>query len=166
MTVRFDRLDLILSSRLMSDGSGSRCRMMSESPRKFNIFTAHIVANVSIGPFFFFNCGHAVPKSSHMHAQHFHLWPSFNMRESHCITRSSLSSMMPSVRLCGSACSLLNTHDVERADVSIFRNRKTHVEQWSILLLTRQESCRRLSDLGQSASRLHLDNCDLFDCWQ
>ena len=51
MTVRSGRLDLTLSAHLMSDGSGSHCRMMSESPRKFNIFTAHTVANVSVGPF-------------------------------------------------------------------------------------------------------------------
>ena len=49
MTVRSDRLDLTLSAHLMGDGSGSHCRMMSESPRKFNIFTAHTVANVSVG---------------------------------------------------------------------------------------------------------------------
>ena len=48
MTVRSDRLDLTLSAHFMSDGSGSHCRMMSESPRKFNIFTAHIVANISV----------------------------------------------------------------------------------------------------------------------
>ena len=35
----------------MSDGSGSHCRMMSESPRKFSIFTAHVTANVSVAPF-------------------------------------------------------------------------------------------------------------------
>ena len=35
----------------MIDGSGSHCRMMSEKPRKFNIFTAHNVANTSVGPF-------------------------------------------------------------------------------------------------------------------
>ena len=71
MTVRSDRLDLTLSAHLMSDGSGSHCRMTSESPRKFNIFTAHIVANVSVGPFHFYSCGHAVPQFSHIHAQHF-----------------------------------------------------------------------------------------------
>ena len=51
MTVRSSRLDLTFSADLMSDGSGSQCRMMSESPRKFNIFTAHTVAYVSVGPF-------------------------------------------------------------------------------------------------------------------
>ena len=51
MTVLSVRLDLTLSAHLMSDGSGSHCRMMSESPRKFSIFTAHIVANMSVGPF-------------------------------------------------------------------------------------------------------------------
>ena len=51
MTVRSDRLDLTLSAHLMSDGSGSHCRMTSESPRKFNTVTAHITANVSVGPF-------------------------------------------------------------------------------------------------------------------
>ena len=50
MTVLSVRLDLTLSAHLMSDGSGSHCRMMSESPRKFSIFTAHIVANMSVGP--------------------------------------------------------------------------------------------------------------------
>ena len=51
MTVRSGRLDLTLSAHLMSDGTGSHCRVMSESPRKFNIFTADTVANVSVGPF-------------------------------------------------------------------------------------------------------------------
>ena len=63
MTVRSDRLDLTLSAYLMSDGSGSHCRMTSESPRKFNIVTAWA--------FHFFNCGLAVSKCSHIHAQHF-----------------------------------------------------------------------------------------------
>ena len=35
----------------MSDGSGSHCRIMSESPRQFNIFTLHVTANVSVAPF-------------------------------------------------------------------------------------------------------------------
>ena len=35
----------------MSDGSGSHCKMMSESPRQFNIFTLHVTANVSVPPF-------------------------------------------------------------------------------------------------------------------
>ena len=48
MTVRSGRLDLTLSAHLMSDGSGSHCRMISESPRQFNIFTAHTIANVSV----------------------------------------------------------------------------------------------------------------------
>ena len=46
MTVLSVLLDLTLSAHFMSDGSGSHCRMMSESPRKFNIFTAHIVAHM------------------------------------------------------------------------------------------------------------------------
>ena len=32
----------------MSDGSGSHCKMMSESPRQFNIFTPHVTSNVSV----------------------------------------------------------------------------------------------------------------------
>ena len=48
----------------------------------------------------------------------------------------------------------------------MFRTRKAHVEQGSSLLLTRLESCRHLSDLGQSASRPHLDTCDFIDCWK
>ena len=51
MTVHSVLLDLTLSTHFMSDGSGSHCRMMSESQRKFNIFTAHIVVNMSVGPF-------------------------------------------------------------------------------------------------------------------
>ena len=51
MTVRSSRLDLTFSAHLMSDGSGSHCKMMSESPRKFNIFTAHTVAYLSVGRF-------------------------------------------------------------------------------------------------------------------
>ena len=48
MTVRSVLLDLTLSAHFMSDGSGSHCRMTSESPRKFSIFTAHIDANMSV----------------------------------------------------------------------------------------------------------------------
>ena len=44
------RLDFALSAHLMSDGSRSHCRMMSESPRQFNIFTLHVTANVSVAP--------------------------------------------------------------------------------------------------------------------
>ena len=51
MAVRSVRLDLTLSADVMSDGSGSHCRIMSESPRQFNIFTVHIVATMSVGPF-------------------------------------------------------------------------------------------------------------------
>ena len=51
MTVRFVRVDLTLSAHFMNDGSRPHCRMMSQSPRKFNILTAHIVANMSVGPF-------------------------------------------------------------------------------------------------------------------
>ena len=104
MTVRSDRLDL-----LMSDGSGSHCRMTSESPRKFNIFTAHIVANVSVGAFHFYSCGHAVPKCSHTRAQLFQSICGRNVFQHEIVTLynwSSLSLMMRSVRLCGSACAL------------------------------------------------------------
>ena len=50
MTVLSERLDLTLSAHFMSDCSRSHCRMMSESPRKVSIFTAHFVANMSVGP--------------------------------------------------------------------------------------------------------------------
>ena len=51
MTVLSVLSDLTLSAHFMSDGSGSHCKMMSESPRKFNIFTAQVVAYLSVGPF-------------------------------------------------------------------------------------------------------------------
>ena len=70
MTVLSVRLDLTLSAHFLSDGSGSHCRMMSESPRKFSIFNAHIVANMSVRPFVSNDCGHAVSECSHMHAEH------------------------------------------------------------------------------------------------
>ena len=35
----------------MSDGSGSHCKMMSESPRQFNIFSPHLTVHVSVAPF-------------------------------------------------------------------------------------------------------------------
>ena len=35
----------------MSDGSGSHCKMISESQRQFNIFTLRVTANVSVAPF-------------------------------------------------------------------------------------------------------------------
>ena len=51
MTVRSWRVDFTLSARFMSGGSGSHRKMMSESPRQFNIFTLHITANLSVAPF-------------------------------------------------------------------------------------------------------------------
>ena len=32
----------------MSDGSGSHCKMMSESPTQFNTFTPNVTVNVSV----------------------------------------------------------------------------------------------------------------------
>ena len=69
MTVRSCRLDLTLSAHLMSDGSGWHCRMMSESPRQFKIFTAHNRERVCC-TFHVNNCGHAVSECFHVHAQH------------------------------------------------------------------------------------------------
>ena len=34
----------------MGDGSGPHCKLMSKSPRQFNIFTPHVTANVSVAP--------------------------------------------------------------------------------------------------------------------
>ena len=51
MTVCSCRLDLTFCAHLMSDGSGSHCKMMPESPRQFSFFTAYITANVSVAPF-------------------------------------------------------------------------------------------------------------------
>ena len=39
------------SAHLMSDGSRSHCKMMSESPRQFNIFTLNVTADVSVALF-------------------------------------------------------------------------------------------------------------------
>ena len=100
----------------MSDGSGSHCKMMSESPRKFNIFTAQVVAYTVCWAFCFNNCGHAVSKCSHIHAEHFQSTCARSIFQHEivtlCITGSSLSSVMRSVRLCGSGCALPLTHDV------------------------------------------------------
>ena len=107
MTVRSDRLDLTLSAHLMSDGSGSHSRMMSESPRKFNMFTAHTVANLSVGPFTSITVDMPYPNAlTYMPSTFSQPVPAtpFNMRWSHCVAGSSLSSMMRPVRLCGSAC--------------------------------------------------------------
>ena len=120
MTVRSRRLDLTLSAHLMTDGSGSHCKMMSESPRKFNIFTAHIVANVSVWLFIsttvdslpYPNVLLDMPMSCP--ALSVHLWPQrlstqdrhIALLEVHCLR------MMRSVRLCGSTCALPLTHDV------------------------------------------------------
>ena len=71
MTVLSVCLDLTLSAHFMSDDSRSHCRMMSENPRKICIFTAHIVANMSVRPFCFHDCGDAVSECSHIHAEHF-----------------------------------------------------------------------------------------------
>ena len=70
MTVRSNRLDLTFSAHLMSDGSGSHCRMMSESPRKFNIFTAHTVAYVSVGPFISTTVDILYQNVLNIHAEH------------------------------------------------------------------------------------------------
>ena len=51
MTVFSVFLDLTLSAHFMSDDSERHCRMMSESPRKFSVFTAYIVANMFVGLF-------------------------------------------------------------------------------------------------------------------
>ena len=64
-------LDLTLPAHFMSDGSGSHCRMMSESSRKFIIFTAHIVANMSVGPFISTTVDMRYSECSHIHAEHF-----------------------------------------------------------------------------------------------
>ena len=69
MTVRSDRLDLTLS-HLMSDGSGSHSRMMSESKEVQHFHCPHCCELVCWA-FHFYNCGHAVPKCSHIHAKHF-----------------------------------------------------------------------------------------------
>ena len=71
MTVRSDHLDLTLSAHLMSDGSGSHSRMMPESPRKFNNFHCPHCCERVCWAFNFYYCGHAIPKCSHIHAQHF-----------------------------------------------------------------------------------------------
>ena len=113
MTVRSIRLDLTLSAHFMSNGSGSHCRMMSDNPMKFNIYTAHIVANMSVGHFVSTTVDMPYPNVlTYMLSTFSPPVPatSFNMRWSHCLTGSSLSSMMRSFRLCGSACAL--AHDV------------------------------------------------------
>ena len=69
MTVRSWRLDFALSAHVMIDGSGSHCKMMSESPMQFNIITAHVTANVSVAPFVSTIVECAVPKRFHIHAQ-------------------------------------------------------------------------------------------------
>ena len=51
MTVRSGRFDFAPSAHIMSDGSGSHCKMLSESPRPLRIFTTHVIANVSVAPF-------------------------------------------------------------------------------------------------------------------
>ena len=55
MTVLSVLLDLTLSAHL-NDGSGSHHKMISESQKKFNILTAQVVAQLSVGPF------HAISK--------------------------------------------------------------------------------------------------------
>ena len=115
MTVLCVLSDLTLSAHFVSDGSGSHCRMMSESPKKLSIFSAHIVANMSVGLFVSTTVDMPYPNVlTYMLSTFSPPVPatSFSMRSSHCITGSSLSSMTRSVRLCGSACALPLTHDV------------------------------------------------------
>ena len=93
MTVLSVRLDLTLSAHYVSNGSGSHRRMMSESPRKFNISTAHIVANMSVGPFVSTTVDMPYPNVlTYMLSTFSPPVPvtSFSMRQSHCITGSSL----------------------------------------------------------------------------
>ena len=46
-----ERSNVSPSAHLMSDGSGSHCITMPESPRQLDIFTPDITANVSVLPF-------------------------------------------------------------------------------------------------------------------
>ena len=70
MTVRSVRLDLTLSANFVSDGSGSHCRMMSESPKRFNIFYCPHCCEHVCWAFRFYDCGLAASKCSHVHAEH------------------------------------------------------------------------------------------------
>ena len=106
MTVLSLRLDLTLSAHFMSNGSGSHCRMMSESPRKFIIFTADIVANMSVGPFV-----SAVSECSHIHAEHFQTTCARNIFQYEIVTLYHWEFAVFDDALC-SACALPLTHDV------------------------------------------------------
>ena len=79
MTVRSGRFDFAPSAHIVSDGSGSHCKMLSESTRQISIFTTHVIANVSVAPFVSNNSGCAVPKRFHIHAQHFQSTGSCNI---------------------------------------------------------------------------------------
>ena len=72
MSVLSVRLDLTLSAHVMSDGSGSPCRMMSERPKKEiqHFHCPHCCEHVC-WTFWFHDCGHAVSECSHIHAEHF-----------------------------------------------------------------------------------------------
>ena len=70
MTVLAVLLDLTLSAHFMSDGSGSHCRMMSESPEIQHFHCPHCCIHVCWA-FRIHDCGHAVSECSHIHAEHF-----------------------------------------------------------------------------------------------
>ena len=88
MTVLSDLLDLAFSAHLMSDGSGSQCRMMSESPRKFNIFDCPHCCERVCYALHFYKCGHAVPKYSQIHAEHVQSTCALNVFEHEIVTLS------------------------------------------------------------------------------
>ena len=71
MTVRSVLLDLTLSAHFLSDGSGSHCRMMSESPKEIQHFHCPHCCEHVCWDFCFNDCGHAVSECSHIHAEHF-----------------------------------------------------------------------------------------------
>ena len=86
MTVLSVLLDLTLSAHFVNYRSKSHCKMMSENPKEFNIFTAQVVALLSVGPFLSTTVDMPYPNVlTHMLSTFNPPVPavSFNMKQSH-----------------------------------------------------------------------------------
>ena len=142
----------------MSDGSGSHCKMMSESPRQFNMFTLHVTANVSVD-FRLNNCGLAVSNRCLIHAQHFQYIGSCSIFQNKVvILNNGIFALVRSIRLCGSVCGLPLAHDVHhgwngRCVNSCYILILKRFTQESVLHLLRQKLCRLQLDPQQLVAR-------------
>ena len=111
MTVRPDRLDLTLSAPL--DERWLRISLQNDvrESKEVQHFSLPTLLRTCLLGFSFLQLWTCRTRMFSL-SRPFEPVTSFNVGQSHCIIGSSLSSMMRSVRLCGSACVLPLTHDV------------------------------------------------------